>query len=310
MSDSTHESSDDQLEMSRRSLLGGLGLVAGAASFATFASGKVQAAGNAVPGVPEALAATIPGLVYLPLDAYAFDVASTSGTPRRLYQEVTGMQPEPSSDYIVASLPIPIGSMIKQINVAYQGQPIISITRRTFGSTFTEIVPGTSLMAGGGAKTQSLAVTAELTAGASYAVRAFCSAGASILGMTIGYIPAAQGFIPYTPASAGQKPRVLDSRQTTKFAKDEERVIDLSAHLIPTARAAVVNLTATETAGPGFLAAFADGIVWPENSSVNWVSAGQTVANGVICTMAAGKIKVRCGPAASHVIVDVIGSLL
>ena len=37
------------------------------------------------------------------------------------------------------------------------------------------------------------------------------------------------------------------------------RTIDLSSKLIATARAAVVNVTATQTAGPGFVAAFADG---------------------------------------------------
>jgi hypothetical protein len=298
--------SDDPVELSRRSLIGGLAAAAGAAGLVTMATGKIAVAAPDAP-ILEALAPTVAGLVYLPLDAFAFDVVSVTGTPRRLYQEVTGMQPEPSSDYIYASLPIPIGSMIKQINVAYQGQPIISITRRTFGSTFTEIVPGTSLTAGGGAKTQSLAVTAELTSGASYAVRAFCSAGDSILGMTIGYIPAAQAFIPYTGTT---DPRILDTRPGSKFAANEERVIDLSSLLIGSARAAVFNLTATETAGSGFLSAYRDGIGWPNNSSVNFTGSGQTIANGVVCTMTAGKIKIRCGPAASHVLIDVIGSLL
>jgi hypothetical protein len=137
-------------------------------------------------------------------------------------------------------------------------------------------------------------------------MKVFCSAGASILGMEIGYIPPAQAFLPYT----GNQPRVFDSRDTTKFCANEERVIDLSSRLIATARAAVVNLTATDTDGPGFLAAFRDGITYPGNSSLNFTAAGATVANGVICQMTNGKIKVRTGPAGSHVIVDVIGSLL
>ena len=75
-------------------------------------------------------------------------------------------------------------------------------------------------------------------------------------------------------------------------------------------RAAVLNVTVTGTAGPGFLALFADGITYPGNSSVNFSAAGQTVANSAIVTMAAGKVKIHNGPAATHVIVDVVGTLL
>ena len=50
---------------------------------------------------------------------------------------------------------------------------------------------------------------------------------------------------------------------------------------------------------------------WPGNSSLNYGPATPNIANGVICTLGAGnKIKVRCGEAATHVIVDVIGYLL
>ena len=44
--------------------------------------------------------------------------------------------------------------------------------------------------------------------------------------------------------------------------------------------------------------AFAGDVAYPGNSSVNFSSAGATVANGVICPMSGGKIKVRTGPAA------------
>ena len=303
-----------QAGLSRRSLLGGLTATAGAVSLATIAGTHAASAANvpAFAGTPNGeidalLDPTIAGLVYLPLDAFAFDTATVGATPYRLYQEVTGMQPSSPAEYIYASLPITIGAVVKQINVAYQGQPIISISRRTLGGAFVDVTTPTSLAAGGGAKTQSLNVTADLTAGATYCVRVFCSAGDSILGMTIGYIPAAQAFIAYT---GSQSPRVFDSRPFAKFAANEERVIDLSSRLISTARAAVVNLTAAETAGAGFLAAFTDGIAWPGNSSVNFNGPDQSAANGVLVAMTAGRIKVRCGPNASHVIVDVIGSLL
>lgn len=296
-------------DISRRALLGGLALGAGAIGIAGAAlpGGPVHAAG---PGDQiEALDATINGLVYVPLDAFAFDTAQAAQTPYGLYQQTTGMQPSTAPAYVHASLPIPIGSVVRQINISYQGQPIVSINRRNFtDGAFVPVTDLFSTAAGGGVKTQSFSTDVELTAGASYAVEVFCSAGASILGMTVGYIPAAQAFVPYT----GGQPRALDTRDPgqTKFAANEERVVDLSSRLIPTARAAVINLTAVDSSGGGFLSAYADGITWPGNSTVNYSGAGQTVANAAVVTMAAGKIKVRAGVNGAHVVLDVIGSLL
>lgn len=217
------------------------------------------------------------------------------------------MQPNTAPAQIVASLPIPIGSVVKKINVAYVGQPIIAITRRVFGTqTLDDAMTLATLPSATNPATTTVTVDVPFTAGATYAMRVFCSAGQSIYGMEIGYVPAAQAFVPFGGAQA----RIFDSRDTTRFNPNEERVIDLSSSLIATARAAVVNVTATQTAGPGFVAAFADGIAWPGNSTVNFSSANLTVANGAVVAMTGGRIKIRCGPAASHVLVDVVGSLL
>ena len=300
--------------LTRRNVLGGLaaagvlGVVsprqADAASAPT--THAIPAAG-AASEFAAAVSAPISGLVYITLDAFAFHVADLSSTVYRLYQDITGMQPQPASRPMYAPLPIPSGSVLKQINVAYQGQPIPKVIRRELGAAnYTDLTTAVSLAAGGGIKTQTLAVSAELTLGASYAMYVYCSAGDSILGMEIGYIPPAQAFVPYT----GSAPRVFDSRAGAAFVAGEERVIDLSSRLISTARAAVINLTATATGGGGFLSAFTDGIAWPGNSTVNFTSAGESVANGAVVTMTGGKIRVRCGQTSSHVIVDVIGSLL
>jgi hypothetical protein len=290
--------------LSRRALIGGLG-AAGAIGLAGALSGTAPV--TAASDVAEVIEPPTPGLVYLPLDAFAFDVARASSTPYRLYQTITGMQPSDAPNEIYASLPIPIGSVVKKINVAYVGQPIIAITRRTFGTqTLSDAMTLTSLPDATNPATATITVDVPFTAGATYAMKVFCSVGQSVYGMEVGYVPAAQAFIPFIGSDA----RIFDSRSTTRFDPDEERTIDLSSKSIATARAAVVNITATQTAGPGFLAAFADGITWPGNSTVNFSSADLTVANGAVVTMTDGRIKVRCGPAASHVLVDVIGSLL
>jgi len=75
----------------------------------------------------------------------------------------------------------------RQINLSFQGQPIISINRRNLaGCAFASVTALLLTAAGGGVKTQSFTTDVELTHGASYAMRVFCSAGQSILGMTVG----------------------------------------------------------------------------------------------------------------------------
>jgi hypothetical protein len=290
--------------LSRRSLIGTAAVVSGASLVALGRSDSVSAF---APTAEPLLSAPVDGLTYIGLDAFAFDVAGTSPTAYRLYQEITGMQPQPASDHLYASLPIPIGSVIKQINVSYQNQPIVAVVRRDLATgAYTDLTPVTGLDAGTGVSTQTLAVNGELTQGATYGVRVFCSAGDSVLGMTIGYIPPAQAFIPFS----GANPRALDTRSGARVAAGAEVVVDLSTFVIPTARAAVLNVTAVQVGGRGFLSVYRDGITFPGNSSVNYTEAGQTVANGVITAMTNGKIKVRAGDTSTHLLVDVIGSLL
>ena len=300
------ESTDGSgVSMSRRSLIGAAAVVGGAGLVTLGRTDRVSA--GAAPVAEPLLDAPIDGLTYIGLDAFAFDVAGTDSAQRRLYQQVTGMQPLDTPDQVYASLPIPIGSVVKQINVSFQGNPIIAVVRRDLASgAFTDLTPLTNLNGAGGVSTQTIAVDGTLTQGATYGVRVFCSAGASILGMTIGYVPPAQAFIPFS----GTNPRALDTRSGTRLAAGDELVVDLSSFVIPTARAAVLNVTAVQVGGRGFLSVYRDGIAFPGNSSVNYTAAGQTVANGVITELAAGKIKVRAGGVPTHVLIDVIGSLL
>jgi hypothetical protein len=175
----SHPSDSPSPDLSRRTLIGAL-TAAGAfgAVAATGVAGPVHAA---APGdQTEALDPTVSGLVYVPIDAFAFDTAQAAATPYRLYQQVTGMQPSSAPGYVQASLPIPIGSVVKQINVSFQGQPIVSIDRRNFAdAAFTPITDLFFGAAGGGVKTASFTTSADISHGASYAVRVFCSAGDS-----------------------------------------------------------------------------------------------------------------------------------
>lgn len=85
---------------------------------------------------------------------------------------------------------------------------------------------------------------------------------------------------------------------------------------IPASPSAVVwNLTATGATGAGYLSAWAAGTPEPPTSSLNWTSAGTTIANaGIIATDADATMHIRvdggpqmAGAPLTHAIVDVFG---
>src|SRR5262245_48727297 len=99
---------------------------------------------------PRALAAPDAGLTYAQLDGFAF-VNDSIGTPgeERIYQDNTGVQPVTANTRMSAALPIPTGSTIYQLNVAYQGGPIMEIWKRSlttpvpFAPAFQKAAPTT-----------------------------------------------------------------------------------------------------------------------------------------------------------------------
>jgi hypothetical protein len=110
--------------------------------------------------------------------------------------------------------------------------------------------------------------------------------------------------------------RAYDSRiaPATKFAAAETRTISLgkgkntanveSIAVPPGAIAAIVTITATEAAGPGFLKAYSAASPEPATSNVNFTAAGETVAVSTqVLVDASGSIKITAGPVGTHVIV-------
>src|SRR6478736_4053168 len=138
--------SDQPDHLSRRNMLLGLGAAAGA-GIGIGITGLPGAVGAAPVGSPfapirrpEALSPNVAGLVYQNIDAQAFwpefgMAAGNPATAQRVYADATGSQPGAVNTRIWAPLPIPVGSIIFQISAAYQGQPIIEISKRTLFST-------------------------------------------------------------------------------------------------------------------------------------------------------------------------------
>jgi hypothetical protein len=127
--------------ITRRSLIGGIGVAAGAASLGGRAA--LSAPAKVASSVPQGADPPLPldepltpGLVYLPLDAFAFDVAdSDSAPPRRIYERSTGMRPSSGFAYLYASLPIPADSIVKELRFSYVGSPAVGLSGRVMGSS-------------------------------------------------------------------------------------------------------------------------------------------------------------------------------
>lgn len=306
-----HGEQHESEAVSRRGLLTGIGVAAGAGAIL----GLPGAAGAGAPprtkagDQTEILGVAKANLTYLPIDALGFDAFEPGKSA--FLDALSGMNVSPAPGSLGASLPMPTGSVVRQINVSYFGVPAkLTVQRRGLvaPSTPEVIFTTTGFVSGGGAKT----VTFDLDPGvpvaeaSTYSLRLELPAGASVHGVTLGYEPVAQTFIPFS----GAVPRIYDSRDGAgKLDPNQERTIPLG---FPGARSAVINLTVDGTEGAGgFVSAFRADIAWPGSSSINWSAAGQILANTTVVAMdAAGQIKIRGGAARTHVVIDRIGWLI
>jgi hypothetical protein len=110
--------------------------------------------------------------------------------------------------------------------------------------------------------------------------------------------------------------RVLDTREATGPTAGQRvgpaRAVDLAiaGHGgVPAtgASAVVLNLTATDTTGPGFVTAFPAGTARPTASNLNVTGAGQTVANLVIVPLGPGGSVSLFSLGGAHLLADVEG---
>lgn len=257
------------------------------------------------------LATPTANLTYLNIDGTLFQAQNEAD----YLDNLSGRGVADNDGRLIAPLPLPVGSVVSQINIGYlcpSGSDLsIQIFRRDFlsagnvawSAVATAVAPG-----GNGALTATLDFTpVTIEHGSSYTIQFRAALPAtSVRGVTVGYVPPTAGFMPF----AGSTPRVLDTRtgSTGKISANGEIVVDLGN---PGVRGALLNVTVTDTEALGFAAVFQDGITWPGNSSVNWAAAGATVANGVVTAVAGtGRIKVRVGglaAAKAHVLIDRLG---
>ncbi|HEY1279662.1 MAG TPA: hypothetical protein VGF22_08335 [Acidimicrobiales bacterium] len=296
--------------VSRRSLLAGAGAAAGAAALGIgVAAGP--AAARPVPYEadldPAANEPLVAGLAYQMVDAVAFTPRDFDNAWQR---GVTNLGAElTTGGALVASINVPVGAVLKQVTLYYLSPPTssgmtASVLRKLFSGPYEAVSALASLAAG--TTLQSFTFGLDQTIDGNYTYALFVNTvdeSQVVGGMRIGYIPPPQSFVALTGV-----PRYDSRTGAGKLAANEERVINVG---VPAgARAAVLNLTVTETEAAGFVAVFAANIMWPGNSSVNWSVTGQTVANAVIAPVGPdGKIKVLGGVNKTHIVIDTQGYL-
>jgi hypothetical protein len=105
----------------------------------------------------------------------------------------------------------------------------------------------------------------------------------------------------------------LDSRYgpqyTTRWTADSTRDVALGGAygVLAGATAVVMNITVTDTDGPGFLTAFPSGQQVPLASNLNYLE-GQTIPNLTIDHLGvAGRVSLRLGVGGANVVGDVSG---
>ena len=297
--------------ISRRTVLAGLGASAAAGLRATTPAGAASARDTSqvrLTGVAAAPPVT-PGLAYVLLDPLAFVPGEGGGR----IQTIEGGVTTTAAQRVDASLTVPVGSVLTELLCAYMtpapaSGPVLGMFRKPLdGSIMTN--PATLLLPeGSGSLVASMPLDEPVDGSSTYSLQffvGFTNPTAVLEGVRVGYVPPPQAFVPITPV-----PRVLDTRLTGgKLNPNEERVVDL--HVPSFARAAVANVTVTETEAAGYVAVFANDVPWPGNSSVNWFGPDQNIANTVVTgTDPNGRIKIRGGVARAQVVIDVNGYLL
>jgi len=301
--------------------IGGVGALAGLAVAGLPLTAAAAPANHHVAAwgpVLQDLGPTIANLTYVGIDGAAFQAQNEDS----YLDSLTGRGVSDHDGQLIAPLQLPVGSVVQQINIAYlcpeNADLSVQIFRRDFlsesnvewAAVATGVAPG-----GDGALTATinLATPVTIEPASSYTIQMRVAlAATSVRGLTVGYVAPTAGFVPF----AGATPRVFDSRPSEapatgpkgKVGGGDEITIDLGRAGV---RGALLNLTVTESEGAGFAAVFPDTGAWPGNSSINWLTPGATLANGVVTAVAAnGRIRIRVDGSpdvAAHLVVDRLG---
>jgi hypothetical protein len=135
-------------------------------------------------------------------------------------------------------------------------------------------------------------------------VRLYTSAAADLVVDVTGYFEEVDG-----PVSSGrfvpvEQRRLVDTRDTGRPSRGG--VVEVDADVPGGAIAAAVNITTTQSSGPGYFTAYAEGTGRPTASVLNTDGVGQTRAAAAIVPLERGRFDVYTS-LGDHVVVDIVG---
>ena len=318
--------------LSRRSVLFGAGSIAGA----TLVGGSVAAAAptpsDEAPGVPtvseggggattaevvEALPATNPAWSY-ETHAYPHFIARPVAGLNASVNSTVGLNLTAGATTFYAPLSLPQGAIVREVvfecynastgtslNVGFA---VVTLSSATVGGTFK------FNQAGAGKHTVvlgDLGANAVIdNAAASYSLLAFLQPPADqfgFFGARLAY-ENGQSFTAVRPSA-----RKLDTREpgpaSGRLSGNDSRTVSLRPELPAGAKAALVNLTVTDTLGVGYLSVRPAGSPPTATSNINWFGLGQSLANNATVAVSAdNQITITAGGfGAAHVVVDLLG---
>ncbi len=301
--------------VSRRTVLAGLGGVAGAAAVGAWPTDLADAA--PVAGGPSLVAT--PGLRYRVWSQVAF-VPATPVTSRAITG--SGAYPSGVDGELAADVDLEAGSVITEVTAAMTnasgGETGLYVVRMPLAGGQFSVVQGVPIPTGSPAVQKATVTGSHVVDGeAAYAATAFCRADGSIrvFGLRLGYVPVGYGLVPVAPT------RVYDSRPGNPPLNvvkgplaNGTRLVNLllGVSLPVKPKGVLVNLTVVNTSPTGFLAMYRAGTAWAGTSSINWSSAGEIVANTTYTDVdVAGQVEVRVPPSSStDFFVDLVGYYL
>jgi hypothetical protein len=297
----------DNAQLSRRTVLTGLGTAGLGVAATTFVATAGTAAGAPTANVALA-AAPIPQQFQVFGAPDFYPVSSATG-----YAEVAltgparfGRGPVAGGGAFAARLTPPGGARVTTVDLFVQAPSGGAVPVRV-----EEVRPSdgaiTVLASGNGSGTGQQPVTLALnyTVAQQTELRAVCdlAPGAAVFGARVTFTPAVtRRFIPITPH------RRFDSRASGGKLRPGSDISVSYSDLPAEATAVVVNVTVTGTTGAGWVAAYPDGVTFPGISTLNWSATGQTIANGTTVGFPSNRaIRIRCNGGDAHVIVDDLG---
>lgn len=261
------------------------------------------------PGTAGVTYMSIPGLLFSPgSSAYGYSYAYPGG--------ITAA----GASFFLAALSIPQGAVIRELMFVFQGSGAGSNLFALDAWRLDQTTPVYVGVASGSSNSTSLTElsctvtpTAVDNVNWTYHLEWDASTNSHLFSARVGYTDPAPPFHPITPV------RVYDSRGgagaisagTTRTIPVANSVTNILNVVAPGASAIAYNLTVTDTVGGGYLALFPYGSSWAGNSSINWSSSNETIANGGIVKLGGNRqVDVLCGGGSADFIIDVTGYYL